>query len=397
MNSTSPSLDARNAIVARLRALLRDPDAFVPLHAPEFKGPEWEFVKDCLDTGWVSSVGKYVDQFEQEVADLCGAKYGVAVVNGTAALQISMLVGGVVAGDEVLMPALTFVATANAACHGGAIPHFVDSCPKTMGIDPKALRDYLAEIADCTGGQTINRKTGRRIAAIVPMHVFGHPVDMDALNDVARDYGLLVVEDAAESLGSTYKNRPCGSLGDIATLSFNGNKIITTGGGGAIVTNNEDFAKRAKYLTTTAKVPHRWAFDHSEVAYNYRMPNINAALGCAQLTQLQDRIAQKRQLAQHYIAGFSDLKSVAVFQEPEHAQSNYWLNALILDPALSASRDDLLDALNAADLMCRPVWTLMHHLPMFTDCPRSDLPVAEDLATRVINIPSSAHLGQPSA
>ncbi|CUH82387.1 LegC family aminotransferase [Tropicibacter naphthalenivorans] len=380
-------------LVQRIRGVIGAEAGFVPLHVPEFHGRERELLIDCIDTGWVSSVGSYVDAFEAEVARLSGCTHGVVVANGTAALQIAMLVAGVAPGDEVLMPALTFVATANATSHLGAVPHFVDSAYDTMGVCPTRLRAHLEQVAEVREGATWNRQTGRRIAAIVPMHVFGCPVDMDGLDAVVADWPMVVVEDAAESLGSTYHGRPCGSLGRIAAISFNGNKIVTTGGGGAIVTNDEALAKRAKHLTTTAKQPHPWAFIHDEVGYNYRMPNLNAALGVAQLEQLGDRLAQKQRLFDAYAAAFDGLSGAQLFTAPEGSVSNNWLVTLILDPDMAAQRDTLLKVLNDAGIMTRPIWTLMHRLPMYQDAPRADLTQAADLEARVLNIPSSAHLG----
>lgn len=385
-------VEFRAAIIARLRNVLGDSKAFVPLHEPEFAGAEWDMVKDCLDTGWVSSVGSYVDRFERDIAAACGTSHGVAVVNGTAALHLALRVVGVAPGDEVLLPAMTFVASANAIRQAGAEPHFVDSEARTLGLDPEALARHLETVGEMRGHSLFNRETGARITAIVPMHVFGHPTDMAPLLELAARYGLPVVEDAAEALGSRYQGKPCGGLGRIGALSFNGNKILTTGGGGAVVTDDPDLARRAKHLSTTAKRPHRWAFDHDEIGYNYRMPNINAALGCAQLEQLVDRLARKRVLAERYIAGFEGMDEVAIFREPERCRSNYWLNTLILAPEQASQRDRLLDELNDAKLMCRPVWMLMHQLEIYADCPRAPLPVAEDLARRIINLPSSARL-----
>lgn len=379
-------------IKGRVSRLLGEPRNFVPLHEPEFLGEEEALVSDCIRTGWVSSVGKYVDQFEKDIARACGTAYGVAVVNGTAALEVALRVAGVQPGDEVIMPSLTFIATANAIHHLGAVPHFVDAEERTLGLDPQALRQHLGRIAERRDGITRNGHTGRRISAIAPMHVFGHPVDMVALIAVARDFGLKIVEDAAESLGSTLDGRPCGSFGEIAALSFNGNKIVTTGGGGAIVTDDPALAARAKHLTTTAKVPHRWGFYHDEIGYNYRMPNLNAALGVAQLAQLEARVAQKRALAQAYIDAFAGVNEVRVFAERSGTRSNYWLNTLILAPEFAGARDTILVALNDAGLMARPVWEPMHTLPIYADCPRADLSVTEDLAARIINVPSSAKL-----
>ncbi len=390
-------MELAKELIGRIRTVVGTKEAFVPLHVPEFHGRERDLLIDCIDTGWVSSVGRYVDAFEAEVARLSGCAHGVVVANGTAALQIALIVAGVNAGDEVLMPALTFVATANAASHLGAVPHFVDSAFDTMGICPQRLRAHLEQAAERRDGQVWNRHTGRRIAAIVPMHVFGCPVDMDALDAVVADWPMAVVEDAAESLGSRYKDRPCGSLGKLAAISFNGNKIVTTGGGGAIVTNDAALAKRAKHLTTTAKEPHRWAFLHDEIGYNYRMPNLNAALGIAQLEQLDARLAQKAALLRAYAAALEGLAGVRLFHAPAQSQSNNWLVTLLLDPQTAPSRDTLLAELNDAGLMTRPIWTLLHRLPMYQNAPRADLSCAQDLEARVLNIPSSAYLAAASA
>jgi perosamine synthetase len=386
-------MDFSEDLVKRIRGVIGTEEAFVPLHVPEFHGRERELLLDCIDTGWVSSVGSYVDAFEAEVARLSGCAYGVVVANGTAALQIALIVAGVKAGDEVLMPALTFVATANATSHLGAVSHFVDSAYDTLGICPVRLRAHLQQVAEVRDGQTWNRRTGRRIAAIVPMHVFGCPVDMDGLDAVVADWPMVVVEDAAESLGSRYKGRLCGSFGTVAAVSFNGNKIVTTGGGGAIVTNDAALAKRAKHLTTTAKLPHKWAFLHDEVGYNYRMPNLNAALGVAQLEQLDARLVQKQSLFDAYARAFRGLSGATLFTAPEGSVSNNWLVTLVLDPAHAQDRDRLLQVLNDAGIMTRPIWTLMHRLPMYAHTPRADLSQAEDLEARVLNIPSSAYLG----
>lgn len=379
-------------LVGRIRSVIGSQQSFVPLHVPEFHGRERELLLDCIDTGWVSSVGSYVDAFEVAVAQRSGCAHGVVVANGTAALQVALIVAGVMQHDEVLMPALTFVATANAASHLGAVSHFVDSAYDTLGLCPARLRAHLEQVAEIRDGQTWNRKTGRRIAAVVPMHVFGCPVDMDGLDAVVQDWPMVVVEDAAESLGSRYKGRPCGSIGVVAAVSFNGNKIVTTGGGGAIVTNHERLARRAKHLTTTAKLPHKWAFLHDEVGYNYRMPNLNAALGVAQLEQLDTRLTQKQRLFDAYAEAFLTLNGVTLFRAPALSKSNNWLITLVLDSAYASERDALLDAMNGAGIMTRPVWTLMHRLPMYRNHPRANLSQAEDLEKRVLNIPSSAYL-----
>ncbi|MBK8759906.1 MAG: LegC family aminotransferase [Sulfuritalea sp.] len=381
-----------NAVIAALRAAVLGRQGNIPLHEPWFIGNEWGYVKDCLDTGWVSSAGKYVDRFEASLSGYTGARHAIAVVNGTAALHICLKLAGVQPGDEVLIPALTFIATANAVSYCGATPHFVDSAYATLGLDPAKLYDYLADIAEVRGGMCVNRKSGATIRAVVPMHTFGHPVEIESLLEVAGGFRLEVVEDAAESLGSVYKGRHTGTFGKVSALSFNGNKVITTGGGGAVLTNDDHLAKHAKHLTTTARLPHQWSFIHDEVGYNYRLPNINAALGCAQIEQLSEFVRRKRELAAAYRNAFFGVSGLVFFTEPAGACSNYWLNALMLDQASTGCRDGLLDAFNAHGIMARPVWSLMHRLPMYQNCPRMPLEVAEDLERRLINIPSSPFL-----
>jgi len=367
-------------------------DGFTALHEPRFAGNEWAYVKECIDTGWVSSAGKFVDRFEQELAAYSGAAHAVAVANGTAALHVALQLAGVQAGDEVIVPALTFAATATAVAYCGATPHFVDSAESTLGMDAAALRSHLERIADSSGGGCVNRRTGRAIRAVVPMHTFGHPVALEELLAVAADFGLTVVEDAAESLGSLYRDRHTGTFGRLGTLSFNGNKTITTGGGGAILTDDPDLAKRAKHLTTTAKVPHRWEYFHDQIGYNYRLPNLNAALGCAQLEQLPGFIESKRRLYERYATAFTGVAGATVFAEPEHCRSNYWLQTLLLDAGAADERDAVLARTNDAGFMTRPAWTLLSRLPMYVSCPSAPLPVAESLAMRIVNLPSSAGL-----
>jgi len=365
----------------------------VGLHEPNFSGNEWAYLKECLDSTYVSSVGKFVDKFEADLAAFTGARHAVAVVNGTAALHVALMLAGVGRDDEVLVPALTFVATACAVAYCGATSHFVDSEERTLGMDARALRDYLGSVAEVRDGQCINRSSGKVIRAMVPMHTFGHPVDIEGLLSVARDFHIVLVEDAAESLGSSIGDRHTGTFGLIGTLSFNGNKTVTTGGGGALLINDTQLAKRAKHLTTTAKLPHRWEFLHDEIGYNYRMPNINAALGCAQLERLPEFLAAKRRLYERYRSAFEGIASVRVVAEPSGCNSNYWLQAILLDESIAGERDSILAATNDSGLMTRPVWNLMHHLGPYRDCPRMALPVAESLERRLINIPSSAQLG----
>ena len=367
----------------------------VALHEPQFGGNEWLYVKECLDSTYVSSVGKFVERFEAELAAYTGAKYAVAVVNGTAALHVALRLAGVGPGDEVLVPSLTFVATANAVTYCGAIPHFVDSEERTLGLDPCALRHYLRSAAEIRSGLCVNRATGRVIRSLVPMHAFGHPIDIEGALRVARDFHLALVEDAAESLGSAVQGRHTGTFGLMGTLSFNGNKTITTGGGGAIITSDPELARRAKHLTTTAKVQHRWEYRHDEIGYNYRLPNINAALGCAQLEQLPEFLKAKRRLFERYRSAFSEVPHVHVVSEPEDCRSNYWLQTLLLDESVCARRDSVLAATNDEHLMTRPAWSLVHRLAPHLACPKMELPVAESLERRIINLPSSSFLARP--
>ena len=382
------------SVLTALQSVLPSGEDFIALHEPSFNGNEWTYVKECLDTGWVSSVGKFVDRFEEELAAYTGVKRAIAVVNGTAALHVCLILVGVKPGDEVLVPALTFVATANAVSYCGAVPHFIDSEERTLGVDPHKLEAYLKNIAEVRTDGCYNRLTSRCIRAAVPMHTFGHPVDLDPMLEVCKNFKIELIEDAAESLGSFYKGRHTGQWGRLSALSFNGNKTITTGGGGAILTNDEMLGCLAKRITTTAKVPHRWKFDHDMIGYNYRLPNINAALGCAQLEQLPGFLAAKLSLANRYRQAFADIPGISFISEPANSQSNYWLNSLLLHEECTGKRDALLEATNGTGIMTRPAWTLMHKLPMFTNYPKMDLSIAESLERCLINIPSSATLGQ---
>ncbi len=392
-SSTIPAEPFVADVVAAVRTVLGSPVGVIALHEPEFGGSEWMYVKECIDTGWVSSVGAFVDRFERDLAMFTGSAFAVATSNGTSALHVCLLLAGVRAGDEVLMPALTFIATANAASYIGAVPHFVESETVSLGPDAAKLDAHLHANAQVIDGVCRNLRTGAAIRALVVMHVFGHPSDLDALDAVAREWHLVLIEDAAESLGSAYHGRHTGNVGLMSALSFNGNKVVTTGGGGAILTNDAELARRAKHLTTTARTPHRWNFLHDEVGYNYRLPNLNAALGCAQLEQLPAMLGRKRALAARYEKAFASVAGLRFLTEPPGTTSNYWLNAIVLDDAPVQRRDALLAALNDAGYMSRPVWTLMHRLPMYSTCPRMDLPVAERLEACVVNLPSSARLG----
>ena len=379
-------------LLCALRKVLPEGESY-PLHEPLFCGNENKYVQECIDTAWVSSVGKFVDRFEADLAAYTGVKRAVAVVNGTAALHVCLILSNVQPNDEVLVPALTFIATANAVTYCHAIPHFVDSAYDTLGIDPDAIEAYLSEIGDLRADGCYNKKTGRRIRAVIPMHTFGHPVDMDKMIAVCEKYQLALIEDAAESLGSFYKGRHTGNFGRIVAMSFNGNKTITTGGGGAVLTNDEALGKLAKHITTQAKIPHRWAYAHDRIGYNYRMPNINAALGCAQLEKLPEYVEKKRRLAEKYRKALDGVSGVRFFVEPVFAKSNYWLNAILLDEEVASERDHILEILNDAGVGSRPIWELMYTMPMFKDCPRMDCKIAEDIGRRLINLPSSVRLG----
>ena len=395
MNAAAADCGLAGQIIAAIRAVVGTRPA--ALHEPQFAGNEWIYLKECLDSTFVSSVGKFVDRFEQQLTEYTGARQAVAVMNGTAALQVAMQLAGVQRDDEVLIPALTFVATACAVRYCDAVPHFVDSEQRTLGVDVKGLRAYLQGIADIRDRQCVNRTTGRVIRALVPMHVFGHPMDIEAAVALAQEFHLALIEDAAESLGSTLHGRHTGTFGVMGTLSFNGNKTVTTGGGGAILFQDPLLARRARHLTTTAKLPHRWEFEHDEVGYNYRMPNLNAALGCAQLEQLDGFVAAKRELYDRYRGAFARVAGVQLLGEPPGSRSNYWLQTLLLDESAAGQRDLILSATNDAGLMTRPVWTLMHRLPPYREFPRMDLSTAEALARRIINIPSSSQLAGAGA
>ena len=367
---------------------------FIPLHAPVFLGNEISYVTETITSTFVSSVGSFVDDFEVKVASYTGAGGAVATVNGTAALHASLHLAGVKHGDLVLTQALTFVATCNALLQLGADPVFIDVSRESLGLDPLALEHFLeTEVTINDNGECIHGSSGRRVQAVVPMHTFGHPVDLDELVRVCAAWNLTIVEDAAESLGSFYKGAHTGTVGEYGTLSFNGNKTITTGGGGMILCRNAETTIKAKHVTTTAKQPHKYEYFHDQAAFNYRLPNLNAALGCAQMEILEKLLADKRKIAEGYRRFFlsSNLEFIV---EPEYAHSNYWLNAVLCDDR--SDRDALLQTTNDAGVMTRPVWTLMHRLPMFENCIRGDLSVSEMLEARLVNLPSSARIQELS-
>lgn len=361
-------------------------ESFIPLHRPVFEGNEKQYVVDCIDSNFVSSVGAKVVEFEQQVAAFTGCKFAVATVNGTAALHIALQLAGVGRDDEVISQALTFIATCNAISYAGAVPVFVDVDRDTLGMSPGALRNFLQSHAERRDDGCFNKSTGRRITACVPMHTFGIPLHIAEIASICNEWGIALVEDAAESLGSYVGDRHTGTFGRLATLSFNGNKVITTGGGGMIITDDEDLARRAKHLTTTAKVPHPYEFVHDEIGYNYRMPNLNAALGCAQMELLPKMLEIKAEVAQRYREFFAgtDIR----FVEPlPGTTANYWLNAIVLNS--EAERDALLEYTNSRDVMTRPIWRLMSRLEMFKDCQHDGLENSRWLEARVVNLPSS--------
>lgn len=360
---------------------------FTPLAVPVFAGNEKKYMEECIDTTFVSSVGKFVDRFENDMAAYAGCKKAVVCVSGTNALHMSMMLVGVERDDEVLTQALTFIATCNAISYIGAYPVFIDVDKSTMGLSPDALKEWLVTNAEIKNGQCYNKNSGRRVKACVPMHTFGHPARIVEIADLCEEYHIELVEDAAESIGSLYKGKHTGTFGKVGAISFNGNKTITTGGGGMMLFNDEELAAHAKHLTTQAKVTHRWEFRHDHVGYNYRMPNINAALGCAQLENLDKFIASKRQLALEYAEYFKNVEDIQFFTEPEDTFSNYWLQTVILKD--KAAQQEFLQQTNDNGVMTRPIWELMNRLPMFEHCENDGLENTIWFADRVVNIPSS--------
>jgi perosamine synthetase len=373
-------------IFAFIKSLYPNEDP-VPLHVPRFNGNEKKYLADCIDSTYVSYIGQYVDRFEEHIQQLTGARYAVAVVNGTAALHIALLIAGVNPEEEVLTQPLTFVASANAISYCGAHPVFVDVARSTLGLDSEKLDDFLRQNGDMkSDGYCYNKETGRRFAACVPMHTFGHPLHIDQVVEVCRKHHIPVIEDAAEALGSFYQGRHVGVFGEMGILSFNGNKPVTTGGGGMLVTDNKVYAEKAKHLTTTAKLSHPWEFIHDHVGYNYRLPNINAAVGCAQMEYFLDVLENKRQTALKYRHFFQN-SATSFIPEPENAKSNYWLNAVILKNR--QERDCFLEFANRNGVQARPVWTLIPKLNMYNHCQCAPLETAQWLEDRVVNIPSS--------
>jgi len=381
-------------IISCIESVVPKEDKPIGHHEPEFQPDDYSYLKECLDSGWVSTVGPFVNKFEELLKSVTGAKYVVAASNGTVALQIALQVAGVKRDDEVLIPSLSFVATANAVHYNGAIPHFVDVNLETFGIDPVKLNSYLSEITEVHEATCFNKKTKRPLRALVLMHTFGHAGSIDEIKTICDQYHIEFIEDAAESMGSLYKKKHTGTFGKVSALSFNGNKIITCGGGGAILTDDETIAKHAKHLTTTAKVPHPWEFQHDEIGYNFRLPNLNAALGCAQMKQLNRYVTEKRSLAKAYAKSFRNHKAVLFFEAPENCESNYWLNSVRLIGSDFETRTEVIAACHEAGYFVRPTWAPLHTLPMFQECPRDDLAITNQLYNEVICLPSSARLGR---
>lgn len=376
-------------IINHIKSLFPNQD-FIPLHEPRFIGNEKKYVADAIDSTFVSSVGAYVNRFEEMMQDITGAKYAIATVNGTAALHMALIVAGVKQGDEVLSQDLTFIATANAISYIGAKPVFLDIDRATLGLSADKLQAFLQEFGKKADGATYNSKTGNRIAACVPMHSFGFPCEIDRIAAICQEWSIPLVEDAAESLGSYYKGKHTGNFGLLGTFSFNGNKTVTCGGGGAIVTDDEAIAKLAKHLTTQAKVPHAWEFNHDHIGYNYRMPNLNAALACAQLEQLNAFVENKRDLASKYRSFFEGVEGVKYVTEGKDTKANYWLNAIFLEN--KEERDSFLAEANDCGVMSRPAWTLMHKLQLFQNCLQTELEVSKWVEERLVNIPSSVRI-----
>lgn len=378
-------------IIDFIRSQFKTPEAFIPLHVPVFVGNEKAYLNECIDSTFVSSVGKFVNQFEAQMQELTGAKYAIATMNGTAALHIALHALGVTAQDEVITQPLTFVATCNAIAYTGAQPIFVDVDVDTMGLSPDSLKAFLEANAELKDGQCINQKTGKVIKACVPMHTFGFPCRIQELVAICDAWNIAIIEDAAESLGSYVETQHTGTFGRLGTFSFNGNKVVTAGGGGCVVTNDDALGKQLKHLTTTAKEPHPWAYRHHVLGFNYRMPNINAALICAQLESLPHYLEQKRKLAAAYQAFFTGI-DMNFKWETEGTTANFWLNTLILEDEVA--KEAFLEATNAAKVMTRPIWDLMNTLPMYAHAQTAAIPNSEYLAARVVNIPSSVIINE---
>ena len=378
----------------KLVSIIRDiynsnDDTMLSLHEPRFLSDEKELLNKCIDSTFVSTVGDYVTLFEDKIKEYTGAKYAIATSNGTSALHIAMLVAGVKPLDEVITQSFTFVATCNAIKYCNAEPVFVDISKDTLGMCPKSLKSWISNNTIKKDKKLINKNTGAKISAVLPMHSFGHPSDLDELITICNENNILLIEDAAESLGSFYKDEHTGTYGDIGTLSFNGNKVITTGGGGAVITNDNKYAKKIRHLATTARINTDYSFEHDEIGYNYRMPNLNACLGVSQIKMLSNFIDEKRKIASNYEEAFKD-SNISFFKEPVSSKSNYWLNTVLFED--KDLRDQALKYTNENLVMTRPPWKLMHKLSMYSECQKANLKTSEDLENRILNIPSSVPL-----
>jgi perosamine synthetase len=397
---TSISHNLAEAFLKKVKSVSGESDNIIPLHEPDLQDEDKQNVLECLDSTFVSTYGTHTPRFDKELEAYTGAAEAVSIVNGTSALHMCLLAAGVEEGDEVVLPSLSFVATANAVSYCGAIPHFVDVDPINLCISPERLGNYFEVNVEARGRAAFNRNTSRRIRALIVMHAFGHPADLQALKDVCEQYGIILIEDAAQGLGSFYKNQHVGFWGCCGALSFNGNKIITTGGGGALLTNDHDLASKVRHAITTAKIPHPWEFYHDEVAYNYRMPNLNASLGLGQLKRIEKTVAVKRKIAEAYFRAFEKIEECRFVNETGPVRSNYWLCTVVLDPekkmGTSAAdlSEDILTRAHSEGLHLRPVWRPLHLLPMYRDCPRDDLSMTEFLAQRIVTLPSSPAIGR---
>ena len=385
-------MDTVESILAALRLVCPNREKTYQLHEPSFSGNEWNYVKECIDTGWVSSAGAYVERLEHELCTYTGSQYCIPTVNGTAALHLALLAAGVTAGDEVLLPPLTFVATGNAVLQSGGTPHFVDVESTTLGVCPVRLQSYLQEIGQVRNSECWNRNTNRKISALILVHVFGHPALIDEIQSICSEWNITLIEDAAEAIGSLYRNQHVGTFGEFGILSFNGNKTITAGAGGAILTNNAKKAQWLKHISTTAKKAHPWRLFHDEQGYNYRMPNINAALLVAQLEKIESIVAIKREIYEQYAQAFNNVHGTALLHEPPNCRSNYWLQTLILLNSTAEYREILLNQAYKEKLFLRPCWDLLSSLPYFDQYPKGPLDTALQMSTRIVNLPASVSL-----
>ncbi len=388
VNQSSEELIEILKFVLKLKSIKKE----VPLHEPQFSAKEKDIIMDCINSNYVSTSGKYIEKFEFELKKITGAKNVISVMNGTSALELALRCVGVKNNDEVFIPALTFVATANAIKYCNAIPHFIDSDEHCLGIDISKLERYINTACKFLNGSLFNKNTGRRISAIIPVHVFGMSIEMNKIIKIAKKYNLHVIEDASEALGSLWKGKHLGTFGKVGTLSFNGNKIITSGGGGALLTNDDNLAKKIKHLSSTSKIAHEWDYIHDEIGWNYRMPNLNAALGYAQLIRFKEILNKKRILANKYKLSFQNSKNFIFINEPKYCKSNFWLNCIKMYSKDLFTRDVLLKTINDFGFKCRPVWRLLNKLPMYKDCPKSDLSNSIKLEQTVISLPSSPSL-----